>query len=66
MFKRPRPRTLQSLKDRLAAFAQEMRAKASLLRPGIEQETTLPKARQTETTVHLDQWANSPGLQPPK
>jgi hypothetical protein len=53
------------LKDRLAAFAEEMREKAAKLRPGIEQENLLRRARQADTAQHLDDWTNSPGLQPP-
>jgi hypothetical protein len=55
-----------SLKDRLASFAEEVRAKASQLRPGAEQDALLKKARQADTAAHLDEWANSPGLMPPK
>ncbi len=55
-----------SLKERLASFAKEVREKASELRPGPEQDALLKKARQADTAAHLDEWANSPGLQPPK
>lgn len=55
-----------SLKDRLASFAEEVRKKAFKLRPGPEQDALLKKARQADTAAHLDDWANSPGLQPPK
>jgi hypothetical protein len=55
-----------SLKERLASFAQEVREKASQLRPGPEQEALLKRARQADTAAHIDDWANSPGLQPPK
>jgi hypothetical protein len=54
------------LKDRLAAFAKDMREKASLLRPGAEKDNLLRRARQADTASHLDDWADSPGLQPPK
>lgn len=64
----PRRRFKQttSLKERLASFAKEAREKASELRPGPEQDALLKKARQADTASHLDEWANSPGLQPPK
>jgi hypothetical protein len=52
--------------DRLKTFAEELKAKASELRPGPEQEALLRRARQAETASHIDEWANSPGLQPPK
>ena len=63
---RRRLKQLTSLKDRLAAFADDMREKAARLRPGIEQDDCLRKVRQADTAQHLDEWANSPGLQPPK
>jgi hypothetical protein len=55
-----------SLKERLASFANEVREKALQLRPGPEQDALLKKARQADTAAHLDEWANSPELQPPK
>lgn len=54
------------LKDRLAAFAEDMRQRAARLKPGSEQDEYLRKARQADTACHLDDWANSSGLQPPK
>jgi hypothetical protein len=55
-----------SLKDRLASFAKEVRDKASRLPPGVEREVLLNKARQADNAFNLNDWANSPGLQPPK
>jgi hypothetical protein len=55
-----------SLKDRLASFAHEVRERALQLRPGPERDALLKKARQADTASHLNDWANSPGLQPPK
>jgi hypothetical protein len=55
-----------SLKDRLASFAKEVRDNASRLPPGVERDVLLNKARRADTAFHLDDWANSPGLQPPK
>jgi hypothetical protein len=55
-----------SLKDRLASFAEETREKAGRLRPGKEQDNMLMRARQADTASHIDEWANSPGLQAPK
>jgi hypothetical protein len=55
-----------SLKDRLGSFAHEMREKASRLRPGTEQEMLLKRARLANTALHLSDWANSSGLQPPR
>jgi hypothetical protein len=52
--------------DRLKTIAEELKAKASELRPGPERDALLRRARQSETASHIDEWANSPGLQPPK
>jgi hypothetical protein len=54
------------LKDRLASFAREVREKASKLRPGPERDALLKRAQLADTASHIDAWANSPGLQPPK
>jgi hypothetical protein len=61
-----RSKQTTSFKDRLASFANEVREKAFELRPGPEQDALLKKARQADTAAHLEEWANSPGLQPPK
>jgi hypothetical protein len=55
-----------TLQDRIAAWAKEVRAKAAALPPGPERDALLKKARQAETALNLEDWANSPGLQPPK
>jgi hypothetical protein len=55
-----------SFKDRLASFAEELKAKAKMLRPGPEQDALLKRARQADTASHIDEWANSPGLRPPR
>ena len=52
--------------DRLKNFADYLKAKAAELRPGPERDALLKRARQAETASHIDEWANSPGLQPPK
>jgi hypothetical protein len=54
-----------SFRDRLTSFAKAAREKASLLPPGAEKDELLHKARQADTAA-LNEWANSPGLQPPK
>jgi len=53
------------LKERLAAFAQDVRDHAAALPPGTEREDLLRRARQADTASHLDEWINSPALQPP-
>jgi hypothetical protein len=45
---------------------QSIRANASQLPPGVERDTLLKKASRADTAAHLEEWANSPGLQPPK
>ena len=66
MMERRRFKQSLPLKERLATFADDMRQKAARLEPGAEQDECLRKARQADTASHLDDWANSPGLQPPK
>lgn len=63
---RRRFKQTNSLKDRLASFAKDVREKALQLRPGPEQDLLLKKARQADTAAHLEEWVSSPGLQPPK
>jgi hypothetical protein len=36
------------------------------MRPGPERDELLKKLRQAETAMHMEDWANSRGLQPPK
>jgi len=55
-----------TFKDRLVSFAKDIRDKASLLPPGMEQDDLLQKARQTDIALQMDEWLSSPGLQPPK
>jgi hypothetical protein len=52
--------------DRLAAWAKEVREQAKTLPPGPEREALLKKASQADTASHLQDWASSAGLQPPK
>jgi hypothetical protein len=48
-----------SLSDRLKTFADELKAKASELQPGPEQEELIRKARRADDASHIDHWANS-------
>lgn len=66
MLRRRRFKQTTSLKDRLAAFARDAREKAERKPADIERDDLLKKARQADTASHLDDWANSPALQPPK
>ena len=65
MIKRRRFKQTESFQDRLASFAKEARETAWLLPPGAVKNELLRKARQADTAAHLDEWAKSPGLQPP-
>jgi hypothetical protein len=55
-----------TLQDRLSAWAKAVRVQANQLCPGPERDMLLRKARQADTASHLQDWANSPGLQSPK
>jgi len=66
MLKRRRSKQTIPLKDRLAAFAKEMVEQASLLPPGAERDDLLLRARRADTASHLNDWAKSFELQPPK
>ena len=64
--KRLRLKQNLTLKERLSAFAIQVRQKAAELPAGIERDDLLRRARQADTASHLDEWVNSSGLQPPK
>jgi hypothetical protein len=66
MTERRRFKQFLSLKDRLTLWAEKVRKVAGQLPPGHEKEALLKKARQADTAAHLDDWANSLGLKPPK
>jgi hypothetical protein len=53
-----------SLQDRIAEWAGS--ARADTMSPGPERDELLKKLRQAETAMHMEAWAGSPGLQPPK
>jgi len=55
-----------SLKERLATWADGIRRQANDLPPGRERDQLLTKASQADTASRLEDWANSPALQPPK
>jgi hypothetical protein len=56
MLKRRRFIESVSLKDRLSAFAEETREKASHLPPGQERDELLKKARKAEEAFRWDDW----------
>jgi hypothetical protein len=65
MLKRRHHKQTISFKDRLADWAAKIRDQAARLPPGTEREKMLKRASLADTAAHLDDWANSPGLQPP-
>jgi hypothetical protein len=66
MKQRRRFKQTTPLKDRLISFSKEIRDKAAELQPGPEQDALLKRARRADTAAHIDDWADSSGLQPPK
>jgi hypothetical protein len=64
--RRRRFKNLVTLQDRIVARANEVRAQAAALPPGPDREMLLKKVQQAETAMNLQNWANSPGLRPPK
>jgi hypothetical protein len=63
--KRNRLKQAQSFKERLVSFATDLPDQAAQLRAGAEREDMRRTARHANVVAHLDDWANSPGLQPP-
>jgi hypothetical protein len=63
--KRNRRKQVKGTTERLLESAAEARAQAALLPPGREQRELLHRAREAETTAHLNDWLTSPGLRPP-
>ncbi|WP_425905423.1 hypothetical protein [Nitrobacter sp. TKz-YC02] len=55
-----------TLQDRLSAWADDLREQAETLAPGPEKDALLQKIAQAEKASELNDWINSPELQPPK
>lgn len=66
MMRRRRFHQTQSLERRLADEAIRLRDEARQMRPSLERDDKLRKARQNETASHMSEWLRSPGLQPPQ
>ena len=66
MAERRRARQTLSFKDRLILWSQKVRGDADKMRPGREREDLLRKVSQADVAAHVDEWVNSPGLQPPE
>jgi hypothetical protein len=66
MQRRRRFKQQTSLQDRIAEWAASVRDQINGMRPGPERDELIKKLHQAETAMHLDDWANSPGLQAQK
>lgn len=66
MAERRRVRQTLSFKDRLILWSQKVREDADKMRPGRERDDLLRKVGQADLATHVDDWVNSPGLQPPE
>jgi ClpP class serine protease len=66
MKKRLRIKQTVSLKERISIFSNGARENASSLPESAEREELLRKARDADSASRIDEWINSPGLQPPK
>ena len=63
---RRRFKQTQAFKDRLATFAEQLKAKAAQLPPGPERDALLKRARGADTASDIDEWASAPELRPLK
>jgi hypothetical protein len=54
-----------TLAERLALEALQLREIIRLMPAGAERDALARKARELDVGAHMDQWLNSPGLQPP-
>jgi hypothetical protein len=63
---RRRFKQTESFEQRLETFARDARGRADLMPEGEERDDLIKRARRTDTAAHIDQWANSAGLQSPK
>ena len=66
MQRRRRFKHQTTLQDRIAEWAAGVREQANEMQPGPERDELLRKLHQAETAMHLEDWANSTGLQAPK
>ena len=55
----------ESLAERPTDESRLLREEAKLLPPGEVRDATIRAARQAIIALHLNSWANSPGLRPP-
>jgi hypothetical protein len=55
-----------AFEDRIAAEKARLEAQVTNVPHGPARDALLKKIRQLETASRLNEWLNSPGLQPPK
>ncbi len=65
IMRRRRYKQTVPFKDRLAAFAKDLREEAAALPAGQQRDELLKRARRANTAAHLDDWVNSAELRPP-
>ena len=63
--KRRRIKHQASFEERLADHGRRLEEQAKTLPPGEERDDLMRRARQTETTQHLNEWLTSRGLASP-
>jgi len=56
-------RQIDTLKDRLAQQAENLRKQAEGMPAGIRRDELVAKARQAERAARVDEWLSSPGIQ---
>jgi hypothetical protein len=66
IIRRRRFKQTKSVKERLLEEAHKLLEEARLLPHGPVRDAALRRARQAETAAHMNDWLNSPSLQPPK
>lgn len=66
VMKRRRFKQITSLNDRIAEWAEGVRRQIREMPPGSARDELIKKLRQAETAMHLEDWANSSGLQSPR
>ncbi len=66
MTQRRRFKELLPLDDRLKVFSDRLKSEGDKQGPGRAREEIFRRVRRAETASRINEWANSPGLQPPK
>jgi hypothetical protein len=52
--------------EHLEEQAKRLRKEAQDIPPGVEREKLVRQARKAEAAARMQEWASSPGLQPPR